>query len=126
MPVLPGLSGAPRYLLTDRVRLPQRRSSQAERVQDHRDRTKRHRSARKHRPKKQARKGIENASGYWYTERFVDERKEEILPDIAHRGLTKPPCANDAPEIAFDQRHAGALHRDIGASSHGNPHVRLS
>lgn len=33
-------------------------------------------------------------------------------------------CPNDAAQIAFDQRDAGALHRDIGACAHRNSELQ--
>ena len=30
----------------------------------------------------------------------------------------QPPRPHDAGEVALDQRHAGALHRDVGAGAH--------
>ena len=37
----------------------------------------------------------------------------------------EPPRADDAAQVALDQRHAGALHRHVGAGAHGDADVRL-
>ena len=37
----------------------------------------------------------------------------------------KAPRPDDAPEVPLHQRDPGALHRDVGARPHGDPHLRL-
>ena len=49
--------------------------------------------------------------------------RTEILPDIAHRCDGQGSRAQDAGEIALDERHAGALHRNVGAASHRDADV---
>ena len=63
--------------------------------------------------------GIENTGGNRDAGGVVDEREEQILPDVVHGGLREPACANDAAEIAFQEGDAGTLHRDVGSGPHG-------
>ena len=64
--------------------------------------------------------GIEDAGGDRDAGGVVDEGEEQVLPDVAHGRLRKPARANDAAEVALQQRDAGALHRDVGAGPHGD------
>ena len=45
--------------------------------------------------------------------------------DIAHRGAAEPPGPRDPAQVPLDQGHARAFHGDIGAGSHGDPHLGL-
>ena len=67
---------------------------------------------------------IENTNGDRDTRGVVDEREEQILPDIAHGRLRKPACPDDAAEISLQQGDAGALHGNIGASAHRDSDFR--
>ena len=40
-------------------------------------------------------------------------------------GAAEPARADDAAQIALDERDAGALHRDVGARAHGDADVGL-
>ena len=46
--------------------------------------------------------------------------------DISHRGAAQLASPHYAHEIPFDKGYAGALHRHVGARSHGDPDLRLS
>src|SRR3984893_17731716 len=50
--------------------------------------------------------GIQDARGNRDAGGIVDERKEKILPDVAHGRLRDPAGANDAAEIPFQQGDA--------------------
>ena len=39
------------------------------------------------------------------------------------RRAAQPPGAHDAAQVAFDERDAGALHRDVGAGAHGDADI---
>src|SRR6185436_208002 len=54
------------------------------------------------------------------------EGEEEVLADVAHYGPAEMACANDTAQVALDQRDGRALHRDIGASAHGNADISCS
>ena len=55
----------------------------------------------------------------------VDEREEQVLPDVAHRRAAQTARAHDAAQVALDQRDAGALHRHVGAGAHRDADVGL-
>ena len=55
----------------------------------------------------------------------VDERKEQVLPDVLHRRAAEPPRTDDAAQVALDQRDARALHRDVRAGAHRDADVGL-
>ena len=69
--------------------------------------------------------GAEDAGGERHSERVVDEGKEKILADVPHGRLAKLAGAQNAGEVAFDQRDAATLHGDIGAGPHGDADVGL-
>ena len=54
----------------------------------------------------------------------VDEREEQVLSDVAHGRLGKPSGADDAAQIALQQRDTGAFNRDVSAGSHRDPDFR--
>src|SRR5215207_1460722 len=57
-------------------------------------------------------------------QRVVNEGEEQVLPYVAHDRLRQPSGAHDASQVAFEECHAGALHRDIGAGAHGDADIR--
>src|SRR5262249_55526559 len=79
----------------------------------------------KDRLEEKASKWIQQSSGNGDTEQVVDEGKEKILPDVAHRSLAKLARAQDGREIALQQRDVSAFHRNIRARSHGNADIGL-
>src|ERR1700730_3050699 len=97
--------------------------AQPERVADHADRGKRHRGGRDDRRQKKAESRVENTGGDRDSRGIVDKGKEQILPDVAHRRLGQAAGPHDPLEVAFKQRHAGALDRDIGARPHGDADI---
>ena len=58
--------------------------AQPQRVCDHRNRTETHRRAGDHRTEQHAEERIKHAGRDRHAERVVDEREEQILPDVAH------------------------------------------
>ena len=56
-------------------------------------------------------------------ERVVAEREQQVLADVAHRRARQRARADDAAQIALDQRDARALHRDVGPGSHRDADV---
>ena len=98
----------------------QPRDPQPQRVADDAYRRQRHRRGRDDRRQQQAERGIENACGDRDAGGVVDEGEEQVLADIAHGRLREPPGADDADQIAFQQRDACAFHRNVSARSHGN------
>lgn len=52
--------------------------------------------------------------------------KKQVLPNVAHNGLRKPPGSNDAGQIARQQRYAGTFDRNVGARAHGNADIGRS
>src|SRR5438132_12634900 len=109
---LPPRLSALRSLQCDCVRLhrdpviSKGRTPQPQRVANNRDGAEAHGCRRNHRAQKDAKKWIEHASGNRYSYRVVDEREEEILFDVAHRGATQTNCAYDAAQVSFDQSDA--------------------
>src|SRR3546814_757268 len=55
--------------------------------------------------------------------RVINKRKKQVLFDVSHRCLGSTPCAYDAHEVAFQQRHAGAFHRHVSTGPHGYTNV---
>ncbi len=70
--------------------------------------------------------GIEHPGRQRHAQHVVEEGEEQVLPDVAQRGLAQPPGPGDAAQIPLHQRHPGALHGDVRARAHGDAHVRLS
>ena len=98
----------------------QPRHPQPQRIADHAHRRQRHRRGGDDRRQQQAESRIEDARGDRDAGGVVDEGEEQVLPDVAHGRLRQAAGADDAAEIAFQQRDAGAFHRDIGAGAHGD------
>ena len=86
----------------------------------------RHCCARNHRTESQAEEGIQNAGRDRYSNGVVYERKEQVLPNIPHRGLTETPRARDTAQIPAHQRYTSALDRDVRSRSHRDAHICLS
>src|SRR6266576_2296591 len=82
---------------------------------DNADRAKSHGEAGDHRTQERAEERIEHSRCDWNSQCVIDERKEQILPDVAHGGATQAARLDDAAQIAFDQRHSRAFHRNVGA-----------
>src|SRR2546422_2461865 len=97
--------------------------SQPQRVGDDRDGAEAHGGAGDHRAEEEAEDGIERAAGDGNSEGVVEEGENEVLPDVPHRGAAELARADDPPEVPLHQRHAGALHRHVGAGSHGDAHL---
>src|SRR5437660_4172315 len=105
--------------------LSDRRVAQPQRVEDDRHRARAHRGGCKHRVQKQAGPGEEHPRRNRHAESVVDERQEQILADIAHRGARKPPRANDTAQVAFDERDPRALDRHVRPGAHCDADVGL-
>ena len=69
--------------------------------------------------------GIEHAGRDRHRQRVEDEGEEQVLADVAHRRAAEPAGADDAVQIALDQRDRGAFHRDVGAGAHRDADLRL-
>ena len=69
--------------------------------------------------------GYRTPGGDRHPERVVDEREEQVLPDVAHGRLGQAAGAHETAEVAFHQRDAGALHGHVGAGAHGDADVGL-
>src|SRR4051794_18728031 len=78
----------------------QPRMSQAQRVADHRYRAECHRRTRPDRADEKPEDRVQSTGRYRYSDRVVDERQKQVLPDILHRCATEPPCPRNATEIA--------------------------
>src|SRR5688500_727998 len=89
-----------------------------QRVSNHRHRTKTHRRGGYHRTQQDAEKRIENTGGNRHTQSVIKKGKEEILPDVLHRGAAKSNRTDNAAQVSFDECYPGTLHRDIGAGAH--------
>ena len=96
-----------------------------ERVQDDGQRAHRHGGAGPDRRDQNAGDREQQAGGDRHAQRVVDEREEQILADVSHRRPRQPPGPDDAPQIAFHEGDASALHRDIGARAHRDADGRL-
>ena len=68
---------------------------------------------------------VEDARRERHAEHVVDEREEQVLPDVPHRRAAEPPGPRDAAQVALHERDARALHRDVGAGAHRDPDVGL-
>ena len=69
--------------------------------------------------------GIQDPRRKGNPQRVVDEREEQVLPNVPHRAAAEPAGPGDPPEIALHQRHPRALHGHVGPGAHGDPDVRL-
>src|SRR5215510_806437 len=98
--------------------------AQPQRVGDHRDRAEGHRRAGDHRAEQQPDKRVERARRNRHSQRVVDESEEEVLPDVAHRGAAQFYRADDAAQVALNQRHARALHRHVRPRAHRYAYLR--
>ena len=67
--------------------------------------------------------GIQHARGNRNADQIVDEGEEQVLPDVAHGGAAEHDRPDDAGEIAFHQRDAGARDRHLGAGAHGDADI---
>ncbi len=56
--------------------------------------------------------------------RVIDEREEQILPDILHRPLAQSSRSQQATQITAHQRNPTRCHRNIGSRPHRNAHLR--
>src|ERR1700682_5409375 len=101
----------------------QRRHAQSQGVADDAHRWQRHGGGGNDRREQDAEMGIEDACSNRDAGGVIDEREEQILPDVAHGRLREPAGANDAAQIALQQGDAGTLHRDVGAGSHRDSDV---
>src|SRR5438094_881726 len=81
--------------------------AQAQRVADYRNGTETHCRACDHWAQQQAQQRVQHAGSYWNSKSVIDKRKEEILPDVAHRGLAEFSCAHNPAQIAFQYRDSG-------------------
>ena len=75
--------------------------------------------------KQKPEKRIKNPRRDRHAQRVIEERKREVLADVRHRRPAQPPGADNPFQVAFDKRHAGTLHRDIGAGAHGDADIGL-
>src|SRR5689334_8492549 len=94
--------------------------SEAQRVRDDGDVREAHRDRGDEWAQEKSGRGIEHAGGERNSESVVAEREAKVLPDVAHGGTAQLAGADDAVEVAFDQRDLRALHRDIRAGAHGD------
>ena len=69
--------------------------------------------------------GYSTSGRHRHADGVVNERQEQILPDVAHRRAAQATRADDAAQVAFDERDAGAFDRDVGAGAHGDADRRL-
>ena len=114
LPFLIGFPGAQSVTL----RKPQR-------IDDHRNRAERHGQAGDHRAQQQPEERIEHARRDRHAQGVVEKRKGEVLADVGHGRPAETAGADDAAQVALDQRHAGALHGDVGAGAHRDADVGL-
>ena len=68
---------------------------------------------------------LEDTRADGHPEDVIDEREEQVLADVPHRGATPAAGPDDAAQIALHERHVGALHGHVRPGLHGNPHVGL-
>src|SRR5215471_6538210 len=94
-------------------------------VANDRYRAQRHRRTGNHRAEQQPAHWIQHASGNRDSDGVIDEREEEVLPDVPHSAPAEAPGPGNATQVPFDEGHAGALHGHIRASAHGNPDLCL-
>src|SRR5260370_7389260 len=73
--------------------------SQAQGVRNHRNRAEAHRGRGQDRAQQQSEEWIEHARSNGYANRVIEEGKEQILPDVSHRGLAQLTSSPDAPQI---------------------------
>src|SRR5207249_4607555 len=99
--------------------------SQPKRVGDHGNRAERHGCACNHRAQQSAEEWIQDARRNRNAEDVIDERKEQVLPNVAHRCPAEPQRTSYVSEIALDQRDTGAFHCYIRSRPHRDADVSL-
>src|SRR6266545_7866941 len=102
-----------------------RGAAQPQRVGDHGHRAHSHRRTGEDRREQQPKKGIENARRDRHADGVVDEGEEEVLLHVAHGRAGEADRLDDPQQVAFDERHAAALDRDVGSGTHGDADVGL-
>src|SRR5207247_5628122 len=78
-------------------------------IANDRYRAQRHGGTGNHRAEQQPEHRIERASGNRDTDGVIDEREEEILPNIAHGAPAEVPGTGNAAQVPLDEGHTSAL-----------------
>ena len=73
----------------------------------------------------QAEKRIQHAGGDRHSHRIVDKREKKILANVAHGRAAERSRADDAAQVAVQQRDSGAFDGDVGSGAHGDADVGL-
>src|SRR5579884_2823458 len=107
------------------IRFLQRHAAEAQGVGDHGDGTEGHGGAGDDGAEENAEKRRQRARSQRNTQRIINEREEEVLPNVAHDGTAQAAGASNAPQVTLQERDAGAFDGDIGATAHGDAHLRL-
>src|ERR1043166_1732015 len=89
----------------------QRHAPQPQGVGNYRHRAETHGGGSDHRAEKNAEGGIQDARGNRHADRVVEEGEEQVLPDVRHRRAAQPPRAQDAAQVALDERDARSEER---------------
>lgn len=66
---------------------------------------------------------IKHARCHRNSERVVEERPEQVLPDVAHDALAVPQRARDALEVVVHKHDVGRVDGDVGARGGRNTDV---
>jgi len=51
---------------------------------------------------------------YLHSQRVLNEREEQVLADVLHCAFAEAASAGNRPQMAFDKRHSGTLHLNVG------------
>ena len=61
---------------------------------------------------------VEDTRRHRNAKEVVDEREEQVLPDVAHGSLAQQARARNAAKVHLHQHDPGAAHRDVGTCAH--------
>src|SRR5208283_2611090 len=104
----------------------QRGATQTQRISDDGHRTEAHGCAGNHGAQQPPKHRVKHSGSDRDSQRVVQERKTQVLLDIAQRGARQFPGPHDPSQVSLEQRDARAFDGYVGPGTHGNPHVRRS
>jgi hypothetical protein len=91
---------------------------QPQRVDDDRERRKRHRRPREHRREQRSGHRIEHPGGHRHPHSVEHEREEQVLANVRHRRARQTNCPHQRRQVAAGQRDPRALDGHIGSRPH--------
>src|SRR5712692_1025332 len=96
---------------------------QTQGIGNDRDGAKTHRRAGQHRAKQPAEDGVENPRGDGNPEQIIDERKGQVLLDVANCSAAQLSRSYDSAQVALDQYDSGAFDGYVRSGAHGDTNM---